>query len=258
MGLVIQMHKDLGHFGEERTLVEIYKRYFWHNRTKDVKTIVKMCQQCHMVRKMGSICFEDEKLKSIHVCDLFYGIAMDTARPLPETNSISKYILVAIDHYSKWCKAKVVVDHVAKIVVMFLEDDIICKYGVPKFVLTNNGGEWATKIDVMCKDYGIHHQHIAPQWPQCNGMAKHLIKTIKHSITILFATPENANYWDEQLAKVIFGYKCRVQANKKFSPFMILIGHTPRLRTDNYLHSLIAVVNDTVDVETIANNLYKK
>jgi hypothetical protein len=41
-------------------------------------------------------------------------------------------------------------------------------------------------------------------------MAKHLIKTIKHGITILFATPENANYWDEQLAKVIFGYKCRV------------------------------------------------
>ncbi len=28
MGLVIQMHKDLGHFGEERTLVKICKRYF--------------------------------------------------------------------------------------------------------------------------------------------------------------------------------------------------------------------------------------
>jgi len=28
MGLVIQMHKNLGHFGEERTLAEIGKRYF--------------------------------------------------------------------------------------------------------------------------------------------------------------------------------------------------------------------------------------
>ncbi len=27
MGLVIQMHKNLGHFEEESTLVEIYKRY---------------------------------------------------------------------------------------------------------------------------------------------------------------------------------------------------------------------------------------
>jgi len=28
MGLVVQMHKDLGHFGKERTLAEICKRYF--------------------------------------------------------------------------------------------------------------------------------------------------------------------------------------------------------------------------------------
>ncbi len=33
MGLVVQMHKDLGHFGEERTLAEMCRRYFWHNRT---------------------------------------------------------------------------------------------------------------------------------------------------------------------------------------------------------------------------------
>jgi len=64
---------------------------------------------------------------------------------------------VAIDHYSKWCKATAVVDHGAKTTARFLEDDIICRYGVPKFVRTNNGGEWAAEFDVMCKDYGIQH-----------------------------------------------------------------------------------------------------
>ncbi len=167
-------------------------------------------------------------------------------------------ILVAIDHYSKWCKAKAVADHGAKITARFLEDDVICRYGVPKFVLTNNGGEWATKFDVMCKDYGIHHQHTAPQWPQCNGMAKRLIKTIKHGITILSAIPENANCWDEQLAKVMFGYICGIQSNMKFSPFMILTGRTPCLRVDNYLHSLTAVVDDTTDVETTARQFMQK
>jgi hypothetical protein len=38
-----------------------------------------------MVRRMGSIRSEDEELKSIPVCDLFYRVAMDTARPLPKT-----------------------------------------------------------------------------------------------------------------------------------------------------------------------------
>ncbi len=110
-----------------------------------------------MVRKVGSICCEDEELKSIPICELFYKIVMDIARPLPETRLGNKYILMAINHQSKWCKAKAVIDHGAKTTTRFLEDDIICKCGVPKFVLIDNGGEWATKFDVMCKDYGIHH-----------------------------------------------------------------------------------------------------
>jgi len=198
---------------------------------------------------MGSIRFEDEELKNIPICDLFHRVAMDTARPLPETKSRNKYILVAIDHYSKWCKAKAVVDHGAKTVARFLENDVICRYGVPKFVLTDNGGEWAAEFDVMCKDYGIQHQRIAPQWPQCNGMAKCLIKTIKHGITILATAPENVECWDEHLAKVMFGYRCGIQASTKFSPFMILTGRTPRLRANNYLHALTTMTDDDVDAE---------
>jgi hypothetical protein len=33
------------------------------------------------------------------------------------------------------------------------------------FVLIDNGGEWGVEFDVMCKDYGIHHQHITIRWP---------------------------------------------------------------------------------------------
>jgi hypothetical protein len=77
------------------------------------------------------------------------------AGPLPETKSGNKYILVAIDHYSKWCEVKAVADHGARTAAKFLEDDLICRYGVPKFILTDNGGEWGAEFDVMCKDYAI-------------------------------------------------------------------------------------------------------
>jgi hypothetical protein len=83
-------------------------------------------------------------------------------------------------------------------------------------------------------------------------MAECLIKTIKHGITVLSAMLKNANYCDEQLTKVMFGYRCGIRANTKFSTFMILIGHTPCLKADNYLHSLIVVVDDTVDAKIIS------
>jgi hypothetical protein len=104
--LVTQMHKDLGHFGEQRTLAEICQRYFWSNRTECVKALVRTCQQCQLVRSEVSIRSGDERLKSIPIYDLFHRIALDTAGPLPETRAGNKYILVAIDHYSKWCEAK--------------------------------------------------------------------------------------------------------------------------------------------------------
>ncbi len=44
VSLVKRMHKDLGHFGEQRTLAEIQRRYFWHNRTTDVKAVIRGCQ----------------------------------------------------------------------------------------------------------------------------------------------------------------------------------------------------------------------
>jgi hypothetical protein len=165
---------------------------------------------------------------------------------------------VAVDHYSKWCEAKAVADHEAKTAARFLEDDLICRYGVPKYVLTNNGGEWGAEFETMCRDYAIHHQRTAPQWPQCNGMAERMIKTLKHGITVLTANPANMSYWDEHLAKVLFGYRCGVQSSTKFSPFMVLTSRTPRLRANNCLNTLTDEIDDSTTVEEVAAGFLEK
>jgi hypothetical protein len=89
-------------------------------------------------------------------------------------------------------------------------------------------------------------------------MAERIIKTIKHGITVLAATPGSVDSWDEQLAKILFGYRCGIQASTKFSPFMILTGRTPRLRADNHLDALTTVINDGDDVEVAAAHLVQK
>jgi len=64
-----------------------------------------------------------------------------------ETCNGNKYILVAIDHYSKWCEAKIVVDHDVETITRFLEDEIIYMFYMSKYVLTNNGYEWVVEFN---------------------------------------------------------------------------------------------------------------
>jgi hypothetical protein len=89
-------------------------------------------------------------------------------------------------------------------------------------------------------------------------MVERLIKTIKHGIIVLSTTPKNVDCWDEQLAKVMFGYRCGIQAITKFSPFMIMIRCTPHFKANNYLHSLTIVIDDIVDVQTTTNQFFQK
>jgi hypothetical protein len=73
--------------------------------------------------------------------------------PLPN----SKYMLVVIDHYSKWCEAKPIKKHIAINIAKKIQKEIICKFGVPKYAIIDNGGEWMAKFDMMCKNFEITH-----------------------------------------------------------------------------------------------------
>jgi len=86
--------------------------------------------------------FGIEEMKSILVCDLFYRVAMDVAGPLPEKTSGNKYVLVVIDHYFKWCETQPIKEHDVCTTAKFLEDEVIWRYGVLKYILTNNDIEW--------------------------------------------------------------------------------------------------------------------
>ncbi len=79
--------------------------------------------------------FEDEEMKSIPICELFYKVALDTVGPLPKTKLGNKYILVHIDHYSIWCEAKARTNHGPKTTMKFLEDDVICNMEFPSLCL---------------------------------------------------------------------------------------------------------------------------
>ncbi len=86
---------------------------------------MKQCQCYQLAKSSENIKYDIEEMKSIHVCDLFYKVALDIVGLLPKTKNGNKYVLVAIDHYSKWCEARPIKDHDALIAIKFLEEEII-------------------------------------------------------------------------------------------------------------------------------------
>ncbi len=77
------------------------------------------------MKRTSNIRSNAKEFKSIPIHDLFYHKALDIVGSLPKTRFCNKYILVAIDHYLKWCEAKVMFDHIRAIAINFLENKII-------------------------------------------------------------------------------------------------------------------------------------
>jgi len=123
---------------------------------------VRQCQCYQLAKNSINIRSNVEEMKNILMYDVFYRVALDIVGPLLQTKNGNMYVLIAIDHYSKWCETRLVKDHDATTTVRFLEEEIIRRFGVLRFIFTKNGGEWMAKFDLMCKKYGSIHQFTIP------------------------------------------------------------------------------------------------
>jgi len=63
---------------------------------------------------------------------------------------------------------------------------LFSQYGIPKEILTDNGSSftsvWTTgrhQFDAFCESHSIEHKLIRPYYPECNGKAEALVKTVK-------------------------------------------------------------------------------
>ena len=130
-------------------------KFFWNNRREQVREVLRSYHFCQLMKKGGKLRSRDVELHSILVTEFMHMIALDTAGPLPCTQRGNKYILVAIDHFSKWLEAREVPDHEACTIVLFLKNDILGCGFVSKIVLIDNSVEWHGRFAQLCEQNGI-------------------------------------------------------------------------------------------------------
>ena len=65
-------------------------------------------------------------------------------------------------------------------VVRFLKHSIICRYGMPGELITDNGMNLNGKmIQQLCQQFKIEHKNSVPYQPQMNGVVEAANKNIK-------------------------------------------------------------------------------
>jgi len=133
--LLFNLHKDMtgAHLGVEAVYNKLHERYFWPNMYDDVKEYIKNCDAC---QKRGPV-NRKEMLIPIKVKAPFHRVGIDIKGPLPITSDNNRYIIVAMDYFTKWPEAKAIADIKAETVAKFIYEEIICRHGTPEELLSD-------------------------------------------------------------------------------------------------------------------------
>ena len=118
---------------------------------------------------------------------LVYGIDV-IGRIVPKATYGHEYILVAIDYFTKWVEAASYFVLKAKHVAQFIENNIICRYGVPQEIILDNGSHFEGEVRTIMELYNIMHHKSSPYRPQINGTIEADNKNIKNILTKMVMT----------------------------------------------------------------------
>nr|GEY93401.1 reverse transcriptase domain-containing protein [Tanacetum cinerariifolium] len=82
----------------------------------------------------------------------FYKWGIDIAGPFPEGPGKVKFLIVAMDYFTKWIEAKAVATITGGQVKKFVWDNIVCRFGIPVEIISDNGKQFA---DNPFKDWWV-------------------------------------------------------------------------------------------------------
>jgi len=157
-----------------------------------------------------------------------WGIDM-IGRIEPKASNGHRSILVAIDYFTKWVEAASYANVTKQVVVKFIKNHIICRYGVPKRIITDTGTNLNNiMVKELCDDFKIEHHNSLPYRPQMNGAVKAANKDIKKIVQKMVVTYKD---WHEMLPFALHGYRTSVRTSIGATPYSFVYN----METDDML-----------------------
>ena len=94
---------------------------------------------------------------------------MDILGPFPRAKGGYKFLFVAIDKFTKWIEAEPVGKITTDAAIRFIRG-IVCRFGVPNRIITNQGTQFTSKkFSAYYDDMGTQICLASVAHPQSNG-----------------------------------------------------------------------------------------
>jgi hypothetical protein len=135
-----------------------------------------------------------------------------------------KYVVVAVEYFSKWIKAKPLATITSATVQKFFWQNIICRFGVPKAITVDNRAQFDSEVfKTLCDQIGTKIHFASVRHPESNGLVERangiIITGIMRSI---FNLPKGK--WLDELVKVLWNHNFVVSRSTGFTLFKLLFG----------------------------------
>jgi len=216
-------HHLSGHQGIDRTFTSLAQQVWWPYMIEDVKLYIRNCDICQKRKPNRS---HVPLQPSVTPQLPFQHIGIDIVGPLPRTLMGKRYVVVAIDWFTKWPEAQAIEVADAQTITQFIHERLICQHGVPRQLTSDRGTEFCNElIEQLNRTFEIQHIRTTAYHPQGNGLTERMNQTIKNTLSKLAGTITN---WDHYLPSALFAIRTSRQEATTFSPFELVYGRLPR------------------------------
>lgn len=195
--------------------------YYWPTMKDDAKELVKRCDACQRHGNLIHIPVEQQAV-IFGVCP-FLQWEMDILGPLPVAKGQRKFLLVAIDYFTKWVEAEPLASITTAKIQGFVWKNIICRFGISRVIVTDNGRQFDNhSFKAICMSYHIEHRLTSVAHPQSNGQTEVTNRTILWDLKTRLE--KEKGLWADELPNVLWAYHTTPRESTGETPFKMTFG----------------------------------
>ena len=232
-----------GHFGIRKTMSKLQRKYYWPGWTNDVREFCRRCDRCASYYR-GPIP-KQGLLSEFRVGEPMERWGIDITGPHPTSSAGHRYILTAIDYFTRWVEAFPMRNQEAKTVAKLLVDQVFSRYGVPMQIISDQGANFeSTLFSRLCELLGVDKLRTTPYKARTNGLIERWHRVLN---TILGkVVSDNHRDWHIRLPHVLAAYRATEHSVTGYTPNYLFLGREVILPIDL---AMGAVDSNPVDPE---------